>query len=147
LGFFQPFSGQSFLYICKKSKIVMEDTPYKEALRYLENAKETLKKAGKEDDLYKDIKYVKTASGTAYSGVLIAIDEYLKRKEGLKYKKAKSIEDYRRRVAKQNKKLLTLLNSVYDSLHILGYYFGTNVVKHINTGFEEAYQIIKYINP
>jgi hypothetical protein len=125
----------------------MENTAYEEALRYMDNAKETLKKAGKENELYKDIKYVKTASGTAYSGVLLAIDEYLKRKEGLKYKKPKSIEDYRTRVAKQNKKLLTLLNNAYDSLHILGYYFGTNSVKHIATGFEEAYQVIEYIKP
>lgn len=119
--------------------------PYQEALRYLENAKETLKKAGKEGGLYQDVKYVKTASGTAYSAILYALDEYLKQKEGLKYKKPKSIEDYQSRITKQNKKLLALLVNAYDSLHINGYYIGTTSVKTITSGFEDAYNIIEYI--
>ncbi len=119
--------------------------PYSEALRYMENAKETLKKAGKEDGLYQDVKYVKTASGTAYSAILFALDEYLKQKEGLKYKKPKSIEDYQTRITKQNKKLLTLVVSAYETLHILGYYHGATSVKTITSGFEDAYSIIEYI--
>lgn len=58
------------------------NTPYDEAMRYMENARKTLKGAGKEDGEYSDVKYVQTASGTAYLGVLIALDEYLRRKEG-----------------------------------------------------------------
>ncbi|MCL6102727.1 MAG: DUF5618 family protein, partial [Bacteroidetes bacterium] len=54
---------------------------YKEAIRYMDNAKETLKKAGKEDDLYQDSKYVKTASGIAYNAVLKALDGYFILKE------------------------------------------------------------------
>ena len=50
---------------------------YKEAIRYMDNAKETLLKAGKEDDIYKDEKYVKTACGIAFNGVLKALDGYL----------------------------------------------------------------------
>ena len=45
---------------------------YSEAIRYMDNAKATLKSAGKEDDYYNDDKYVKTACGTAYNGVLKA---------------------------------------------------------------------------
>ncbi len=120
-------------------------TPYLESLRYMDNAKENLKKAGKDDGLYDDIKYVRTASGIAYNAVLIALDEYLKRKEDNDYKKPKSIEDYTKRIAKQNKKLLTLVNDVYDNLHILGYYHGTKSVKNIQAGFEEAYAIIDFI--
>jgi uncharacterized protein (UPF0210 family) len=123
----------------------MEKTAYKEALRYMDNAKETLKKAGKELGTYKDIKYVKTASGTAYNGVLIALDEFLKRKEGIKFKKPKSIEEYRTRIAKQNKKLLEFVNAVYDELHLAGYYHGTQSEKTIKNGFENAYKIIEYI--
>ena len=40
-------------------------TYYNEAIRYMENARETLQKAGKEDRFYIDKKYVKTACGTA----------------------------------------------------------------------------------
>jgi hypothetical protein len=42
---------------------------YTEALRYMDNAKETLQKANKEDDFYHDRKYVRTACGTAYKNV------------------------------------------------------------------------------
>ena len=120
-------------------------TAYLEALRYMDNAKETLKKAGKDDGLYQDKKYVRTASGTAYNAILIALDEYLQRKEGNKFKKPKSIEDYKGRITNKDKKLLALLISAYHSLHILGYYYGDTTVKHIINGFEDAYSIIEYI--
>ncbi len=123
----------------------MEKTPYLEALRYMQNATDTLKKAGKNYGLYKDVKYVKTASGTAYSAILYALDEYLKRKEGNKYAKPKSIEDYKGRITNKDKKLLALLVDAYDTLHLAGYYHGTTSVNTITTGFERAYKIIEYI--
>lgn len=123
----------------------MELTSYQESLRYMSNAKETLQKAGKDGGIYKDKKYVRTASGTAYSAVLLALDEYLKQKEGLNFRKPKSIEDYQSRVTKQNKKLLALLVNVYETLHILGYYHGANSVDNITRGFNNAYKIIEYI--
>lgn len=49
----------------------------REPIRYIENAKEILSKSPIEDNYYTDIKYVKTAFGTAYLGVLKAIDDYL----------------------------------------------------------------------
>ena len=122
-----------------------EKTVYLEAMRYIANAKETLEKAGIQDGMYKDVKYVQTASGTAYNGVLIAIDEYLKRKEGLKFKKPKSIEDYMLRLRKQNKSLVRLLNDVYDDLHLAGYYHGTRSISTIKTGISKAKQIIEHI--
>ncbi len=120
-------------------------TSYLEALRYMDNAKETLQKAGKDEGLYKDKKYVRTASGIAYNAILIAIDEYLHRKEGNSYKKAKSIEEYKSRITNKDKKLLALLVSAYDSLHINGYYIGTTSVDTIVSGLNKAYQIIEYI--
>lgn len=123
----------------------MKNIPQQEALRYIANARKISKDAKKEGKVYHDIKYVQIASGTAYNGVLIAIDEYLKRKEGSKFKKPKSIEDYRTRVAKQNKKLLALLNKAYDSLHLAGYYMGTPSVDTIQEGLTDAEKIIAYI--
>jgi len=121
--------------------------PYEEALRYMANAQESLKKAGKDKETgeYEDKKYVRTASGTAYIAVLIALDKYLQQKEGSKFKKPKSIEEYRTRVAKQNKKILSLLNASYDSLHIIGYYYGTTSSTTISFGIEKAYKLIEYI--
>ncbi|MFN8356262.1 MAG: DUF5618 family protein [Spirosomataceae bacterium] len=115
-------------------------------MRYLDNAQEILKtKAGKKDGQYADIKYVQMASGTAYNGVLLAIDGYLANKEGLKFVKPKSIEDYRARLAKQNKKLLALLNEAYDELHLAGYYHGTPSVRTISNGLNAANEILTYL--
>jgi uncharacterized protein (UPF0332 family) len=50
---------------------------YNEAIRYMDNAKEYLKNAKKEGNYYHDAKYVKTACGTAYNGLLMALDCFL----------------------------------------------------------------------
>ena len=112
-----------------KEKVSLSLSPAEEAQRYLDNAKEILReKAGKKDGLYADVKYVKMASGTAYSAALLILDEFLKQKEGDKFVKPRSIEDYTNRVRKYDKKLLRLLVNVYDELHIIGYYHGTKSV-------------------
>jgi hypothetical protein len=49
----------------------------REALRYLKNAEEIIKKAPREGNTYTDLKPVQEACGTAYLAVLKAIDEYL----------------------------------------------------------------------
>src|SRR5687768_9956171 len=87
--------------------------PAEEAARYLENARTILsEKAGKKDGVYADAKYVKMASGTAYSAALLILDEFLKQKEGLKFVKPTSIEDYTNRIRKYDKKLMRLLLEV-----------------------------------
>jgi hypothetical protein len=120
---------------------------YKEAIRYMDNAKETLRKAGKEGDLYIDSKYVKTASGIAYSAVLKALDGYFITKEIKAPKSRKSIEFYRTNTSKIDKKMLNYLNSAYNILHLDGYYDGILSVDVINTGFKLAYTIIDKIKP
>jgi Domain of unknown function (DUF5618) len=120
---------------------------YLEALRYMDNAKETLQKAKKEDKFYQDAKYVKTACGTAYNGVLIAVETWLKIKSGNKFKRPRSIESFRELVGKQDKKLLNVLNSAYDILHLSGYYDGIRNANVIKEGFDNAYEIIDYIKP
>jgi len=120
--------------------------PAEEAARYLQNAKEILReKAGKKDGLYADVKYVKMAAGTAYSAALLILDEYLKQKEGIKFVKPKSIEDYTSRIRKYDKKLLRLLVNVYDELHIIGYYHGTRSVDTIQTGLNNVTKMLAYI--
>lgn len=52
----------------------------KEALRYLQNAREILKTAPVENSTYTDIKPVREAMGKAYLAVLMAIDEHLLKK-------------------------------------------------------------------
>lgn len=139
--------AEKIIKLIKTNKKVMVQTltPYEDAVRYMENAKDLLKKADKMNYQYQDIKYVKMASGTAYSGVLLALDEYLLRKEGAKFTKPKSIEDYRIRIAKKNKKIIRWLNIVYDDLHLSGYYHGTPSYDTIKRGFDKAYDIIELI--
>jgi hypothetical protein len=106
----------------------------KEALRYLQNAKEILRKAPIEDGRYADVKYVQEACGVAYLAILKAIDEYLLNK-GLNRKELpKSVDAYRKALQKylniHNGKLLREFEGIYDELHIAGYYRALLV--HVN---------------
>jgi len=121
---------------------------YNEAMRYMDNAKESLQNAKKEDNFYQDKKYVKTACGTAYNGVLVALDGYLQLKDiKPKGKERKSIEYYQENLGKVDRKLLNYLNSVYEILHLWGYYDGITNAKVIREGFDNAYTIIEKIKP
>jgi hypothetical protein len=100
----------------------------KEAVRYLNNAKEILKKAPREGRIYTDIKPVREACSTTYLAVLIGIDEYLL-KHGLTEKELpKSVDGYRQMLRKyisiHNGKLFREFDSLYHVLHIAGYYRG-----------------------
>jgi len=79
--------------------------PYKEALRYISNAEGLLPKAGRENGLYKDKKYVRMAGNTAWNGVLLAVEEWLKNKGVHFQKKRPSKEWYQVHLAKKNRKL------------------------------------------
>jgi len=120
---------------------------YNEALRYMDNAKQTLKEAGKEDNHYKDDKYVKTACGTAYNGVLKALDCYLMLK-GIDIPKGrKKVTFYEKKINGIDKKLGTHFNDIYEILHLNGYYDGLCNVKVIQEGFSVAYTVIEKIKP
>jgi hypothetical protein len=109
----------------------------KEAIRYLNNAKEILKAAPVEDGTYTDIKPVREAFGVAYLAVLEVINEHLIRKGLTKKELPRSVDEYRRALQKylviQDGKLLREFEKLYDLLHIAGYYRGllydVNVVK------------------
>ncbi len=100
----------------------------REALRYLNNAKEILKSAPIEDNAYTDEKYVREACGTAYLAVLKAIDEYLLNKGLSKKELPKSVDSYRKALQKylavHNGKLTREFERLYEELHIAGYYRG-----------------------
>ncbi|MGA2297383.1 MAG: DUF5618 family protein [FCB group bacterium] len=123
------------------------ENPYKEAMRYIDNAKETLKLAGKEDKFYIDEKYVKTACGTAYSGMLKALD-FLFTLKGIPNRRGrKAIEYYRENLSKLDKKLLNYLNDGYELLHLYGYYDGGTSILSIQDGFSDAIFIINALKP
>ncbi|GHV66602.1 hypothetical protein FACS1894199_10370 [Bacteroidia bacterium] len=123
--------------------------PYAEAMRYMNNAEGILQQTRKEDNVYLDRKYVRMACGTAYLGVLEAVDKWLQLKDvpNPSKKKRKSIEFYTANVALLDGKLTSELHAAYRVLHIEGYYEGVCVVKVIQGGFDTAYQIIARIKP
>lgn len=106
----------------------------KEAIRYMQNAKELLSKSPIENNRYADDKYVKSACGVAYLGVLKAIDGYLLNKGLSKKELPKKVEEYRKALQKyvaiHNGKLLREFDDIYDELHIAGYYRG--VLHHVD---------------
>ena len=101
----------------------------REALRYLNNAREILKSVPVEDNTYMDIKPVREAFSTAYLAVLEAINEYLIMKKGFTKKELpKSVDAYRKALQKylavRDGKFLREFEMLYDALHIAGYYRG-----------------------
>jgi hypothetical protein len=122
---------------------------YAEAMRYMANAQETLQKAHKEDNHYLDHKYVRTACGTAYNGVLIALDTWLvfKGVQRPKNPKRASINFYQSSLAKLDGKMLTSFCTVYNTLRIGGYYGGEQDAIMLRRGFEAANAIIAKIKP
>jgi len=121
---------------------------YSEAMRFMDNAKEYLKNAKKEGNYYQDNKYVKTACGVAYSGLLEGLDGFLRLKNiKPKGKQRKSIEFYQENLAKIDKKMLDRLNNAYQILHLWGYYDGVKSANVLKEGFDEVYKIIEKIKP
>jgi hypothetical protein len=122
---------------------------YAEAMRYMNNATETLQKARKLDDYFIDKKYVRSACGIAYLGALEALNCFfgLRGIPPLDKKKNQSIEYYISTAAKLDGKLVSELGTVYNVLHLAGYYRGECSVTIINGGFDKAYAIIALIKP
>jgi hypothetical protein len=126
------------------------------AKRYLQNGKEMLNKAGVDEKtrIYKDIKYVSSASGTAYLAILEALKSLFLIKGIIDEQEANSkMKDYSIYIS--NIKKLTMIDKdkdfihrffidVYDLLHIGGYYRGElQDKKAIDSGFEKVEEVIK----
>jgi len=109
----------------------------KEPKRYMANARETLKKSSIEDNVYTDVKYVKSAFGIAYLGVLEAINNCLRGRGLTERDLPGRIEEYQKALKKyggmHNGRLIRQFNVIYHELHTAGYYHGelrsANIVK------------------
>jgi hypothetical protein len=114
-----------------------------EAMRYIDNAKDILReKAKKEDGYYQDNKYVKMAGHTAYSGVLVALDSLLDAKK----KGRKSVDWYKSELSKMDKKITSAFTTAYQLLHLDMSYDGASSAKLAQLGFEEAENIINWVD-
>ncbi len=122
----------------------------KEALRYLENAREILKAVPVEDNTYTDVKPVQEACGTAYLAVLKAIDQYLIKKGVEEKELPQSVDGYREMMRKylmiHNGKLLKEFEKLYKLLHIAGYYRGIlHSVPIVKAALRSAENFVKKI--
>lgn len=120
---------------------------HKEAIRYLNNAKELLKSAPIEGRFYDDKKPVREAFGTAYLAILEAINEKLIGNGLTEKQLPKSVEEYRKALSKyvsvHNGKLIKEFNHLYDGLHVHGYYRGAiDNVEAVKNYFKAAKEFI-----
>ncbi|GHT66677.1 hypothetical protein FACS189452_02980 [Bacteroidia bacterium] len=123
--------------------------PYAEAMRYMNNAEETLQKTRKEGNFYLDRKYVRVACGIAYLSVLEALGAWLTGKgvPDPPKRKRQTIDFYTFNVTKLDWKMAAHLHVVYEILHREGYYDGVQKASVIREGFDSAYEIIARIKP
>ena len=134
-----------------KRKIAFPKNPeeaFSNAKRYFANAKETLLSSEIEYDRYKDEKYVKEASAMGYLAALQAIDGYLLSTGITPDKLPTSITEYEKSLKKipHNGKLMSAMATVYENLHIFGYYRGGVDVEMIKSGFSKAKLIINTLS-
>ena len=129
-------------------KTSIQPEPY----RYLDNAKDILStKAEKDGDYYNDAKYVCMACNTAYSGLLLAMNELFKYKKiefpTPKGKRTQSVnvDFYKDNLSQINKSMLKDFNSAYNYLHLFGGYDGDLSVATSQRGLKLARNIIDWI--
>lgn len=114
-----------------------------EARRYVVNAKDTLVKKGKLDEdgtYYGDRKYVRAAGNYLWLGVLIALDVVFKVKQDKRTRP--DINDYREAITNRDKKLLSLVNMGYDTIHLSMNYDGNQSKRICDEGFRITNEII-----
>ena len=127
-----------------ENKITAQKT-LDEATRLMSNAHKELLLANKNGEIYRDVKHLRVACGTAYLAVLKAIDGIFLLRNIPKPKRRPSIEYYTDGLAHIDKKMLNSLDNAYKILHLSGYYDGLNNIKVIKIGFEKAEYLIQQL--
>ena len=120
-----------------------KNDPIAEARRYVENARKTLNENGDldiETRVYQDEKYVRAAGNYLWLGVLMALDAVFHVRADRRTRV--DIKDYQEAVSKRDKKLLGLVNSGYETLHLSMTYDGNHSKDVSDAGFRLANNII-----
>lgn len=96
----------------------------------------------KDGDYYTDSKYIKRAGHTLWTGCLVALDYALK----IKHPKGRrvDIKDYQTAASKRSKKLLTMVNSGYNTMHLYMGYDGEKDYSLSQGGIKTANNIIDW---
>ena len=120
-------------------------TYYDQAMRYIYNAEDLLKKAAPEEKYYTDLKYLKSAAGTAYAGIEKAAKWYAKL-NGIELK-GKNVEMIKDGLRKINNTVLRHFVSLYAEIRIAIYNEGNAKIKSVKDAFEDAKELIAYLKP
>ena len=115
----------------------------KEARRYVDNAEKILRENGRynqELKQYEDDKYVRVAGHYLWHSVLLAVDAVFHVRADRRTRV--DINDYYEAVGKRDRKLLALVNSSYNTMHLSMNYDGNSRKKVCDAGFELANDII-----
>ena len=115
----------------------------KEARRYVDNADKALRENGRynqELKQYEDDKYVRAAGHYLWHSVLLALDAVFHVRADRRTRV--DINDYYEAVGKRDRKLLALVNSSYNTMHLSMDYDGNSRKKVCDAGFELANDII-----
>ena len=91
-------------------------------------------------NIYQDEKYVRAAGNYLWLGVLMALDAVFHVRSDRRTRV--DIKDYLAAVGKRDKKLLALLNTGYDVMHLYMNYDGTPSKSVSDEGFRLANSII-----
>lgn len=117
--------------------------PIEESRRYVDNARKTLRENGELDtelNIYQDVKYVRAAGNYLWFGVLMALDAVFHVRSDRRTRV--DIKDYLAAVGKRDKKLLALVNTGYDVMHLSMNYDGIQSKGVSDEGFRLANNII-----
>ena len=117
--------------------------PIEETRRYVDNARKTLRENGELDtelNIYQDEKYVRAAGNYLWLGVLMALDAVFHVRQDRRTRV--DIKDYLAAVGKRDKKLLALVNTGYDVMHLSMNYDGIQSKGVSDEGFRLANNII-----
>ena len=117
--------------------------PVSEAQRYVDNAKTVLREKGKLDidtNCYEDDKYVRAAGNYLWYSVLIMLDTVFKVKH--QHRPHPDVNDYKDAIRNRDRKLLTLVNAAYTTMHINMGYDGNPSKTGCDAGFQLANEII-----
>lgn len=115
----------------------------KEAHRYVEKARDILKNNENYDPetrCYDDKKYVRSAGHFLWHAVMLALDSVFHVREDRRTRV--DVEAYRNAVGKRDRKLLALLNTSYQILHLQMGYDGILAKASCDEGFRITNDII-----
>lgn len=142
---------KKLIYLCRKiifekMRLFNKQQPdtIEEARRYVANAKDILKERGKlveDGTAYEDRKYVRAAGNYLWLGVLIALDVVFNVRQGKRTRP--DVNDYREAVSNRDKKLLTLVNMGYETIHLSMNYDGNQSKAVCDEGFRLSNEIIE----